>query len=227
MISVIIPLAHDETLWQGLISLLGTLPKNSEIILTTNETAKIDLNGIKGVKIVKGPSGRAQQMNAGARAANNNWLWFLHADSRFETDVVEKLKMLAEENKEALYYHTLKFMDDGPTAMKWNEWAVHWRSDFLKMPFGDQGFFIRKDLFEKLGSYREDVRYGEDHVFVWKVRQEGYPVEGTQTILLTSARKYQNGGWTKVTLAHVWHTIKQGVPERYTLLKRQIRRAFS
>ncbi len=227
MISVIIPLAHDETHWQALIPLLKTLPKDSEIILATNQTAEINIADFKGVKIIKGPSGRAHQMNAGARAAKNNWLWFLHADSRFEANAIEKLSAISQANKKALYYHTLKFLDDGPTAMTWNEWAVRWRSDYLKMPFGDQGFFIRKDLFEKLGTYREDVRYGEDHVFVWKVRQDGYPVLGTDTTLFTSARKYGNGGWASVTFIHVWHTIKQGVPERFKLLKCQIKRAFS
>lgn len=227
MISVIIPLANDETHWQALIPLLKNLPKNAEIILALNQQTDIDTRAFTNVKTVNAQEGRAQQMNAGAKASQNNWLWFLHADSHFEEDVLEKLKSLAEENKEALYYHTLAFLDDGPDTMRLNARAVQWRSDFLKIPFGDQGFFIRKDLFEKLGCYREDLRYGEDHVFVWKTRQEGYPVEGTGTILFTSARKYQKGGWTRVTIAHVWHTVLQGVPERYTLLKRQIGRIFS
>lgn len=227
MISVIIPIAPNETQWHNLVPLLGKLPHNSEIILAISEDTEVDTAAFTSVKIAKGASGRASQMNAGAKAAKNNWLWFLHADSYFEANVIERLKTLTDHNKKALYYHTLKFFADGPAAMSWNERAVKWRSDFLKIPFGDQGFFIRKDFFESLGCYREDVAYGEDHVFVWKVRQEGYPVLGTGTQLSTSARKYQNGGWTRITLAHVWYTIKQGVPERYELLKRQIGRMFS
>lgn len=227
MISVIIPLAHDETEWQALIPLIKDLPKESEIILAVNENAEIDKKKFESVKIVRGESGRAQQMNAGADAAKHKWLWFLHADSRFENGVTSKLVALANENKEALFYHTLKFLDDGPKAMAWNTWAVRWRSDVLKIPFGDQGFFIRKDLFKKLGCYREDLPYGEDHVFVWKTRQEGYPVLGTDTTLFTSARKYQKSGWLNVTAKHVWLTFLQATPEYFRLIIRQIRRLLS
>jgi len=227
MISVIIPLARGETHWQKLIPLLKNLPEKSEIILAVSKGMEINASGFKYVKTVTSTIGRAHQMNAGAAIAKNNWLWFLHADSRFEADVIERLKTLAEENAEALYYHTLKFLDDGPNAMRWNERAVRWRSNYLKIPFGDQGFFIRKDLFHTLSGYREDISYGEDHLLVWKVRQEGYPVYGTGTELSTSARKYQDGGWSWVTITHVWHTFLQGAPERYKLLKRQIGRVFS
>ena len=160
-------------------------------------------------------------MNAGAMAAGGDWLWFLHADSVFETGVLERLAEIASQNFSALYYHDLKFLADGPSGMALNEWAVGGRSNIFKMPFGDQGFFIKQELFHELGKYREDLAYGEDHVFVWKARQEGVEVISTGTKLATSARKYKKHGWLKTTLLHVRLTFAQAIPQFLILLKRQ------
>ncbi|MEM7215280.1 MAG: glycosyltransferase [Pseudomonadota bacterium] len=223
-VSVIIPLAPGEQAWRELIPQLK-LPSGSEIVLAVGE-AEFETKGFS-VKTVSGSKGRAAQMNAAARQANNAILWFLHADSRLSPDAIAKLMNCVGENADCLWFFKLKFSDDGPSAMKWNEWAVRWRAGFLKMPFGDQGFCISKKLFEKLGGYREDLAYGEDHVFVWKVRQEGYPVMCVGTSISTSARKYRENGWFSTTLLFVSRTVWQGVPQRVLLLKRQMGRLFS
>jgi len=96
------------------------------------------------------------------------------------------------------------------------------RSRILKVPFGDQGFCIKKALFHKLEGFPEDLPYGEDHVFVWKIRQHGTELQPTGAILYTSARKYKKHGWLKTTLLHQYLWIKQAWPEWKKLKKRQI-----
>ena len=222
-ISVIVPLAPGETAWKWLVSNLE-LPAGSEIILAVGENDPTLTEG--PFRVVRSAAGRAQQMNAGARQARTEILWFLHADSRLGENAVAELERCLKTNTDTLWFFGLKFCGDGPSAMKWNEWAVRWRAGVLKMPFGDQGFCLSKSLFFKLGGYREDLAYGEDHVFVWKVRQEGYPVGRVDASIFTSARKYESGGWLKTTWTHVWRTVWQAVPQRIVLFYRQIGRFF-
>ncbi len=225
-VSVVIPVAPDDTAWTDLLPQLD-LASGSEVILAVGSSApKPDVQEKPGISIFvcREGSGRAGQMNAGACMANHRHLWFLHADSRLTEHTLEALDRIIPLEEQALYYFDLKFLDDGPKAMKFNEWAVRFRSDLLKIPFGDQGFLISRHLFFELGGYREDVAYGEDHILVWKTRQEGYPVRRIAAGLSTSARKYKTGGWAAVTARHVWLTFAQAVPQWLVLLRRRITR---
>ena len=219
MISVIIPLAPQEDKWKELVPQLINLPEGSEILLVVGIGERIDVSDFKHTRVVEGRTGRAGRMNSGADNACNDCLWFLHADSKLAKDTITKLFAAYEKTPDALYYSDLKFLNDGPKLTKLNEVMVRWRSDFLKMPFGDQGFAISKSLFFELGGYRNDVAYGEDYLFTWKVRQEGHPIKSTGAAIYTSARKYEKGGWGKVTLTHVFLTFKQGLPELLKLIR--------
>ncbi len=212
---MVIPLAPREESWKALVPQL-ILPEGSEILLATGqETPEID--GFP-VKVVPGGAGRAQQMNAGAKAATSEILWFLHADSMLGEDALSKLQACLKRQADALYFFDLRFLKDGPPFMKLNEWAVLVRAGLFKVPFGDQGFCISRDMFFALGGYREDVAYGEDHLLVWKARQMGYPIRRTGADLFTSARKYGRNGWATTTVVHFWLTVKQAGPELGKLL---------
>ena len=221
MISVIIPLAPQEDKWKELVLQLTDLPEGSEILLVVGIGEEVDVSSYDNIRVVEGSKGRAGRMNSGAYNALNNCLWFLHADSKLANNTIKKLVTAFKTEPDALYYGTLKFLDDGPKLTKLNEVMVRWRSDFLKMPFGDQGFAISKSLFFKLGGYRDDVSYGEDYVFTWKVRQEGHQIKPTGAAIYTSARKYEKGGWGRVTLMHVFLTFKQGYPEFLKLIRKK------
>ncbi len=228
-VSVIVPVAPGDEAWRTLIpTLTPEIP--CEILLASGQQ-ELDLSASDiaqnvSFRCVTGGKGRAGQMNAAAKEATAEWFWFLHADSRFLPETLPALTRTILEGRDALHFFDLKFAD-GPSALSWNEWAVRWRAGTLRLPFGDQGFLIKRDLFHALGAYREDLAYGEDHVFAWKVMQEGYEVLPVGAPLLTSGRKYQSGGWFKVTLVHVWLTIKQAVPQYFVLWKRRMVRAFS
>lgn len=221
MISVIVPLAPMEDKWKELIPQLDGLPKGSEIILVVGIGENIDVSNYKNVRFIEGRTGRAGRMNSGVDHAKNDCLWFLHADSRLSRDAIAKLVSAFNQETKALYYFDLKFLDDGPKLVKLNEWLVRWRSNVLKIPFGDQAFAISKELFLELGGYRDDATYGEDYLLTWKMKQEGYPICPIGEPIYTSARKYKKGGWGKVTLLHVALTFKQGWPEFWLWIRKR------
>ncbi len=211
-LSIIIPFAPGDMTWKCLLQDLVGLPDNAEIILVAaNEKTKqeaLDFPHAANVKIISATMGRASQMNAGARAARNSCLWFLHADSRLGANCLKAVDAF-DQAKDQLGYFGLRFRNDGPRRMGINAFGTWLRSRLLKIPFGDQGFIISKSCFELLGRYREDLKSGEDHAFVWAARKKGVTLKPLDARIETSARKYERHGWGKTTRMHLRETWKQ------------------
>jgi len=229
-LSIIIPTAPNENKLIDLARGLAKMDDKVEMIIvhSCDETKKwskikMEVNEILSGKIVqwlKTKSGRAHQMNFGAHRAKGAFLLFLHADSILTKDIINSLKIAIYNHPKKMHYFKLGFSNDGPPLlMKVTEWAVRIRSQLWGIPFGDQGFCMSKIMFESVGGFPENVSYGEDHVFVWKVRQGGFPIHANKNKLFTSARKYASNGWTKTSVLHNKLWIKQALPEVITLLK--------
>lgn len=211
-LSVIIPFAPDDMTWKALLQDLTGLPESTEIILVAaGDKAKqvaLAFPRAANVTVISATMGRASQMNAGAKAARNSCLWFLHADSRLETGCLNAVDDF-DFGKDQLGYFGLRFRNDGPRRMGINTFGTWFRSRFLKIPFGDQGFIISKACFEMLGKFREDLKSGEDHAFVWTARKNGIALTPLNARIETSARKYAQHGWGKTTRMHLRETWKQ------------------
>jgi len=225
-LSIIIPVASWDESWHCLIDDLKITEGKSEIIFVTEKEdefpqwpdIKEQLKACNPSNITA-PSGRAKSMNAGAEIAKGDFLWFLHADSRFPEESFKLLLKNIEEKPDSLHYFKLRYANDGPPLMFINELGANIRSSVFKVPFGDQGFCIKKSLFEKLGKYNEQVEFGEDHLFVWQAHQNKVPLAKIQSPLITSARKYNSYGWTELTIENQCKWIKQAMPEFKKLIK--------
>ena len=216
-LSIIIPLAPEENAWENLWQDLKDLPEQIEIILVGPQKPENHLPD--RIKWIDSELGRARQLNCGARAATKDFLWFLHADSRFTPKTIPALANSLKNHPNHLHYFNLRFLPDGSPLMFINEIGCWIRSKWMKLPFGDQGFCVSKEVFEFIGAYPEDVSYGEDHVFVWRARQLGIKLRSTRCALKTSARKYRAQGWSKITRLYYKLWTKQAAPEKRMLHK--------
>src|SRR5207237_5486382 len=78
------------------------------------------------------------------------------------------------------------------------EWTTNLRSRWLQMPYGDQGLFMKRSLFEEMGGFA-DLPLMEDYEFVGRLKKEGRIVTATAPVL-TSARRWRRLGLLKATL---------------------------
>jgi hypothetical protein len=99
-----------------------------------------------------------------------------------------------------------------------NKWGVFFRSNFLKIPFGDQALCMNKSVFEFLGKFNEETSSGEDHLLIWKAHQNGIKLICTEEYVTTSSRKYSENGWGKTTFKHLVMTYSQAAPEFFKLI---------
>jgi len=76
----------------------------------------------------------------------------------------------------------------------------------LGLPFGDQGLCIAKEHFT---PYREDVPCAEDLHFVISAHKNDIKLKRIGSKLITSARKYREKGWLKLTCQYqiIWIEI--------------------
>jgi len=220
-LSVIIPVGKKDASWKELLPDLELLSAEDEVIFVATglQGQKIAVKGPK-VLVVGSEEGRAKQLNAGARAAKHEALWFLHCDSRFTLEAVDGLRCSVQHRPDALHFFDLKFLRDGPALMRITELGVWIRSRILRLPFGDQGFCLSRDAFNRLGGFEEGAPYGEDHLLVWKAHQEGVEVRPVGGVLSTSARKYRKG-WARTTGKHLELTLRQAIPELRRLLEKR------
>lgn len=211
---------------------LKDLAGKAEIILSSTEPPPAQLHSTGealglDLKWITGAMGRGRQLNHAAKEARKPWLWFLHADSRIEKSDAHRLLRSVERYPAALHYFNLRFDLSNLKKMGLNSAGVWFRSHVLQMPFGDQGFCIDRKLFERLGAFKEDAPYGEDHLFVWKARQRSVPLRCTGGWITTSARRYQERGWLKTTIRHLGLTALQAAPEAVRLVKTRLKKPAS
>ena len=205
-LSVVIPVGPDDNTWQHLLKELTVFGTELEIILSACQTQPIDIELPNHVSWIQSRKGRAYQLNAGAKHATRNFIWFLHADTRFTEEVKQVVFSYIEMGGQTMGYFRLKFASDGPAKTRLNAWGANIRSRYFGLPFGDQGFIINKSLFEHINGFDETVSVGEDLDFVVRVQASGTRLQELPAELITSSRRYQEYGWLSTTIRHLWLT---------------------
>lgn len=143
-----------------------------------------------GIKLLRTAPGRAHQMNAGAAPASGEWLLFLHADSRLPS---EWRAAIADVDPAAVGGWFRFALDDEAWQARVIERLVAWRVRRLRLPYGDQGFLVRRDVFRRLEGFRP-LPLMEDVEFVRRLVRLG-PVCELPLPLRTSSRRYRRDGW--------------------------------
>lgn len=205
-LSIVIPVGPDDKAWQQLLLELTALGNKVEIIISACQAQPIDFDLTENVIWLESIQGRASQLNRGASQACSDFIWFLHADTRFTENVCQVVHRYIAVGKQSMGYFRLKFASDGPEQTRLNAWAANIRSRYFGLPFGDQGFIMNRSVFQQLKGFDETVALGEDLDFVVRVKASGIKLQELPAELLTSARRYQQYGWLQTTTRHVWLT---------------------
>jgi rSAM/selenodomain-associated transferase 2 len=141
--------------------------------------------------------GRAAQQNLGVEKASGELLLFLHADTELPDSWDWIVRNTLADANVALGAFTFKIREQ-LRGVKFIEDIANWRSRKRKLPYGDQGLFMRRETFERMGGF-PDMPIMEDYGFVSTLRRFGKVVTVPQAAV-TSGRRWQRHGVFKVTL---------------------------
>lgn len=211
-LAIVIPVGPGDEAWRVLLPQLGDWQVREIVVVFANDHLPSDPRPElldTRVQVAFAPRGRARQLNAGASATAARWLWLLHADSVLTENAVAAMARHLSRNESELGFFDLRFLNDGPALMAVNSFGAWFRSRWLGIPFGDQGFVVSRALFDRLGGFDAAVQFGEDHDLIWRARAAGATIRPVGAALRTSARKYAERGWLRTTATHLHATWQQ------------------
>ncbi len=215
-VTVVVPVGPGDAVSPALRAQLGSFPVGAQVVEVLAGASVEKLAEMRAMASGRGPRwqvitaarGRALQQNAGARVADGEWLWFLHADSLFGSDALAAVAHFIDTGSAPGYFE-LRFLDDGPWLTRLNVVGAWVRSHWFGLPFGDQGLLVPRALFEQVGGFDPGLEHGEDHQLVWRLRRVGAAMRPVGARLFTSARKYAERGWWPTTRWHLVETWRQ------------------
>jgi rSAM/selenodomain-associated transferase 2 len=198
-ISIIIPVLNES---DNIGSLITHLINNSsssniaDIIVVdggSTDGSQAIIASFKTVRLINSEKGRAKQMNLGAKQANGDIFYFLHADSFPPKDFDQFIIAEVEKGNKAGCFR-MQF-DSNHWWLKLASWFTQfsWRA----CRGGDQSQFITRDLFEEIGGYNEDYIIYEDNILINALFERNAFIVINKT-LKTSARLYKKHGVWKV-----------------------------
>lgn len=203
-LSIIIPVRNEQ---QTIADILRSLARQDgisdcEVIVvdggSTDNTHEI-ATAFPFVDVIPSPPGLVRQMNRGAEVANGRALWFLHSDSTLP-DVLTVAHLLNALKDPQVVGGVCGFqLRASDMYFQFINFVVNLRAKLMGRAYGDQGIFVRKELFEKLGGFRE-IRCPDLDLFL-RMRGAG-EVRILKPKVATSARTWRRYGKIKTT---AWH----------------------
>jgi rSAM/selenodomain-associated transferase 2 len=148
-------------------------------------------------KLLSGVRGRAAQMNLGAAHATGDVLLFLHADCSLEAGALVEAERCLRRRGVAAGCYRMRVTRAG-LAYRMIGWAATARVGLTGLAYGDQGLFVRREAFARVGGFPR-LRLMEDVFISMRLRRLGRVVVVPKRIYV-SARRWEKQGVVRQTL---------------------------
>jgi rSAM/selenodomain-associated transferase 2 len=206
MISIITPIFNEEGYVMPFIAHLRDVEGDFELIMVDGGSSDGTLKEVENFmdghrfKLLEAQRGRAIQMNKGAEAACGDILLFLHVDCFITKD---SLKLIETEiyMKKNIGGGFQQYFSDPDAFLKFVSAFGNLRARLTKIFFGDYGIFLRKDIFERIGSY-DNFPFLEDVELCKKAKKYGKLVQ-IDRFIYTSPRRYLSKGKIRLTAVFI------------------------
>jgi len=198
-LSIIVPALNEADTIGGLLADLAPFrTAGAEVILVdggssdgTPERAAAHVD-----RVLPTEKGRAAQMNAGARVAVGDLLWFLHADTRVPADAAAALQDAWAGG--ARWGRFDVRLSGRHFLLRLVERGMNIRSRLTGIATGDQGIFVTRAAFEQAGGFPPLVLM-EDIALSTALRRLARPA-CLRVRLITSSRRWEEGGVLRTVL---------------------------
>ena len=202
LFSVIIPVFHESEIINTVINNLceHQSQENLEIIVVdgSGKHDTIEVIHSAHVMCLESKKGRARQMNAGAAVARGEVLLFLHADTLLPHNAFRCIKSVLEDKNIVGGAFDLAIRSD-KVIFKFIGKIASLRSRITRIPYGDQGIFMRKEYFHAIGGYR-DLPLMEDVEIMQRIKRRGDRICILPEKIYTAPRRWEGEGIVYCTL---------------------------
>ncbi|UCH80519.1 MAG: TIGR04283 family arsenosugar biosynthesis glycosyltransferase [Nitrospiraceae bacterium] len=154
-ISIIIPVINEAGILRNTLSSINVTSDEELIVVdggSTDETMSIAQEFTDKVLVSK--TGRASVMNFGAEKAEGDILLFLHADCILPDQGFYMIRETLKNQKTAAGGFYLSIDEHGP-GFRLIEYMANVRARLTSLIYGDQGMFVKRDIFKKVGGFSD------------------------------------------------------------------------
>jgi len=212
--SIIVPVCNEAPLIRPFLQQMHERAPGAEIIVadggSTDGTPELATSCCD--QLVVSARNRAVQMNAGARAAHGDILWFVHIDAEVPYGCLDEIERIMNDPNAVGGYFRIRLPRHA--IYRLTDSFAHYAGFLLRMRCGDHGFFCRRSVFLDLGGFPE-VPLMEDVEFFRLLQRRGRVI-CSQERIVASPRRYETIGRVRLTLAYGWIAMLYtfGVPLR-------------
>jgi rSAM/selenodomain-associated transferase 2 len=203
-ISIIIPACNDAQALRRTVDKLESFNRweGAEIIVAASGEKSDTEAAVAGRARLVWPdrSSRAALMNAGAAEARGVVFLFLHADSLPPEDGFARIRAVLRDPLVVGGAFAHRF-EEKVWSLRLISWINRRRYFLTRNYYGDQGIFVRAEIFRRLGGYREI--FMEDLDFSRRLKQLGRTKVIPQPVL-TSGRRFLTWGPWRAFSFIVW-----------------------
>jgi rSAM/selenodomain-associated transferase 2 len=195
-VSVIIPTLNEAACLPDTLRTLRAQHPQEIIVVDGGSTDATCALAAGADRLLHGPRGRAAQMNLGAAHAAGDVLLFLHADCTLAPGAIAAAERVVRRPGVAAGCFAMHVAGGwtyralGPAATA--------RVRLTGLVYGDQGLFLRRDVFERVGGF-PPLKLMEDVFISRSLRRLGRVVVLPQRIEV-SPRRWQRVGLVRQTL---------------------------
>jgi len=208
-IAVILPVLNEATLLPACLAKLIEQQQFDEIIVVDGSSTDASADVVReriasGVgeqqtcpQLIQSPRGRARQMQAGADTVKSDIMFFLHADTELPTGIADHVR---EAIHRGYFWGHFDVRLSGRHAwFRIVERLMNWRARLSGIATGDQGIFVRSDVFRVVGGFPQQALM-EDIELSTRLKWFGRPACLPGPLTTSSRRWEQNGIFRTVLL---------------------------
>lgn len=188
-ISIIIPTLNEELSLPAMLAAVSRLKKQLEIIVVDGGSSDNTLVIAEkaGAKIIQTEAGRGHQLNAGAKAANGDVFWFLHADTLPPENACEQILQALKDQQTIGGNFEIRF--DGNRFAARFLTRLYPKLRVFDLCYGDSAFFVRRAIYEQSGGFA-DLPLFEDVEFYRRLKKYGRFVH-LKSVVASSSRRFE------------------------------------
>lgn len=200
-ISIVVPVHNEAALIRSFLWQLRERAAAAEVIVVDGGSSDSTREQARALcdRVIIAQRGRAKQMNAGAAVASGKVFWFLHADCEVPRGCLDEIANALRDSKTVGGFFRIRLPRDRIVYRLTDSFA-HYAGKILCIRCSDHGFFVRREIFEKLGGF-PDVPLMEDAEFFRALHRAGR-VCIVKARLIANPRRYQQIGPLKLTCAY-------------------------
>ncbi len=212
-VSVVIPVLNEGLLIARAIQRAWQAGSDEVIVSDGGSTdATLEIVESENCKLIRSRRGRGNQLNAGAKAATGVIFLFLHADTWLEPAGCDQIRAAFESDGSLVGGAFRQHIENRKPVYRLIERGNSLRAKWMEIPYGDQGIFIQRDVFQSLGGF-PDVPLMEDYIFSKMLKKIGRPLLLPGPIHV-DARRWEKNGPLRQTIRNwsICLSYRMGVP---------------